>query len=241
MATGELRERVRERLVSAELGLARALAGVAPPADDRVLELLADGSDAEVAVAAAPARRCGRGLRRRDDRDHARLLPARARGTRRRRRRRARRDVRRGPVRSRRGGRRRPLRAPLPPSRAAAVRPSRGPRGSAGPRSATRSPASSRSSDAPETRRRRGRCGAVSPRPCATEVESRKRRQRGHDLRRPAHPARNTLADEEHGAAACAKLRERYRVVLVDEFQDTDPIQWEIMRRAFGEERRRWS
>ena len=37
------------------------------------------------------------------------------------------------------------------------------------------------------------------------------------------------------GAAAAARLRERYRVVLVDEFQDTDPIQWDIMRRAFGE------
>src|SRR5205814_9640191 len=46
---------------------------------------------------------------------------------------------------------------------------------------------------------------------------------------------RDTLADEEHGAAACAKLREQYRFALVDEFQDTDPIQWEIMRRAFGE------
>ena len=46
---------------------------------------------------------------------------------------------------------------------------------------------------------------------------------------------RNTLADEEHGAAACAKLRDQYHVALVDEFQDTDPIQWEIMRRAFGE------
>ena len=31
-----------------------------------------------------------------------------------------------------------------------------------------------------------------------------------------------------------ALLRDRYRVVLVDEFQDTDPIQWEIMRRAFA-------
>ena len=31
------------------------------------------------------------------------------------------------------------------------------------------------------------------------------------------------------------RLRERYRVVLVDEFQDTDPVQWDIMRRAFGD------
>ncbi len=35
------------------------------------------------------------------------------------------------------------------------------------------------------------------------------------------------------GPAAAARLRSRYRVVLVDEFQDTDPIQWQILRRAF--------
>ena len=46
---------------------------------------------------------------------------------------------------------------------------------------------------------------------------------------------RRTLFDEERGPAACARLRERYDVVLVDEFQDTDPVQWDIMRRAFGE------
>ena len=39
----------------------------------------------------------------------------------------------------------------------------------------------------------------------------------------------------DDGPAAAARLRARYDVVLVDEFQDTDPIQWHIMRRAFGE------
>src|ERR671914_1177385 len=37
------------------------------------------------------------------------------------------------------------------------------------------------------------------------------------------------------GEALARRLRERYRVVLVDEFQDTDPIQWRIFRRAFGD------
>jgi exodeoxyribonuclease V beta subunit len=42
-----------------------------------------------------------------------------------------------------------------------------------------------------------------------------------------------TLAGEG-GEAAVQRLRERYRVVLVDEFQDTDPVQWDIMRLAFA-------
>jgi exodeoxyribonuclease V beta subunit len=44
---------------------------------------------------------------------------------------------------------------------------------------------------------------------------------------------RDALADPVHGPAAVRRLRERYRFVLVDEFQDTDPVQWEILRRAF--------
>ncbi|WP_225727533.1 MULTISPECIES: UvrD-helicase domain-containing protein [unclassified Nocardia] len=41
------------------------------------------------------------------------------------------------------------------------------------------------------------------------------------------------LADPAHGPRACRRIRERYRVALVDEFQDTDPLQWDILRRAF--------
>ncbi|MGZ4181609.1 MAG: UvrD-helicase domain-containing protein [Solirubrobacteraceae bacterium] len=38
-----------------------------------------------------------------------------------------------------------------------------------------------------------------------------------------------------HGESIAARLQSRYDVVLVDEFQDTDPMQWNIMRRAFAE------
>ncbi|MDQ3641971.1 MAG: UvrD-helicase domain-containing protein, partial [Actinomycetota bacterium] len=46
---------------------------------------------------------------------------------------------------------------------------------------------------------------------------------------------KETLADPERGQAARRRLRTRHKVALVDEFQDTDPIQWEIMSRAFAE------
>jgi exodeoxyribonuclease V beta subunit len=38
----------------------------------------------------------------------------------------------------------------------------------------------------------------------------------------------------QRSSGATQRLRARYRVVLVDEFQDTDPVQWDILRRAFG-------
>jgi exodeoxyribonuclease V beta subunit len=35
-------------------------------------------------------------------------------------------------------------------------------------------------------------------------------------------------------APACERMRRRWKIVLVDEFQDTDPKQWEVLHRAFS-------
>ncbi|WP_148573240.1 UvrD-helicase domain-containing protein [Nocardioides caldifontis] len=44
------------------------------------------------------------------------------------------------------------------------------------------------------------------------------------------------LADalEDDDAPARQRMQERWHVVLVDEFQDTDPVQWQVLDRAFG-------
>ncbi len=41
------------------------------------------------------------------------------------------------------------------------------------------------------------------------------------------------LADPSTGPELVRGLQERFRVGIVDEFQDTDPVQWEILRRLF--------
>jgi exodeoxyribonuclease V beta subunit len=65
------------------------------------------------------------------------------------------------------------------------------------------------------------------------EVERRKRASKLFTYDDMLTRLRDALADPEHGAAAADRLRQRYRIVMVDEFQDTDPIQWEILYRAF--------
>jgi exodeoxyribonuclease V beta subunit len=43
------------------------------------------------------------------------------------------------------------------------------------------------------------------------------------------------LSDKKRGEMARRRLRERYRVVLVDEFQDTDSVQWKVVQTAFAD------
>ena len=66
------------------------------------------------------------------------------------------------------------------------------------------------------------------------ELEARKRRMGVMTYDDLLTRLSDTLAGAG-GAVAAARLRARYRVVLVDEFQDTDPVQWQIMQTAFGD------
>ncbi|WP_375425273.1 UvrD-helicase domain-containing protein [uncultured Friedmanniella sp.] len=66
-----------------------------------------------------------------------------------------------------------------------------------------------------------------------TEVERRKLVGRLFTYDDMLTRLRDALADPIWGAAAAERLRARYTVVMVDEFQDTDPVQWEILQRAF--------
>ena len=66
-----------------------------------------------------------------------------------------------------------------------------------------------------------------------TEVAQRKRSRRVMDYDDLLVHLRDALVDPSTGADARSRVRSRYRVVLVDEFQDTDPVQWEILESAF--------
>jgi superfamily I DNA/RNA helicase len=62
------------------------------------------------------------------------------------------------------------------------------------------------------------------------EVALRKRQRRLLDYDDLVLRLRDALVDNP---AAQQRVRSRYRIVMVDEFQDTDPAQWEILRLAF--------
>ncbi|MEU7906320.1 UvrD-helicase domain-containing protein [Actinoplanes sp. NPDC049118] len=228
-ATAELRERVRERLVSAERGLADPARARA--SDDTVLAKLADVNDAEAAcrrrrLAAALAdfdaatiatthqfcqqMRAGLGLAADSDPDAVFVEDL---------------DdlitevvddlyLRKYAV---------PGAAGPPFGRAAALTIARA---AVGDSQARLAPADAESGSEAEARYR----FATAVR---AEVTLRKRRRRmfGYDDMLTGLAA--ALTDPVHGPAACHRLRERYKVVLVDEFQDTDPVQWDILRTAF--------
>ena len=228
MATGELRERVRERLVSAEHGLERALAG-APAGDDEVVRLLADGSEREVrtrrellvralarfdsATIATTHGFCEEvlgGLGVIGDTEPETTFVE---------------DIS-DPLREvvedlfvrrfhRHGNAQFTLAQALEIARAAVASPD-----------APIEPEAAGDRTIAAMRVRLARAARV-------ELELRKRRMALMTYDDFLTRLKDTLAGAG-GPAAAARLRARYRVVLVDEFQDTDPVQWEIMRRAFG-------
>ncbi|WP_246104003.1 UvrD-helicase domain-containing protein, partial [Pseudonocardia saturnea] len=65
------------------------------------------------------------------------------------------------------------------------------------------------------------------------EVDARKRRLRIYSYDDMLTRLAQALRDPLRGPAARERLRSRFSVVLVDEFQDTDPLQWEILSLAF--------
>jgi len=71
-----------------------------------------------------------------------------------------------------------------------------------------------------------------------SELDDRKRRARVLTFDDLLVRLRNALATDG-GEALCARLRARWDLVLVDEFQDTDPLQWEVLERAFAGSGRR--
>jgi len=65
------------------------------------------------------------------------------------------------------------------------------------------------------------------------EVERRKRRLGVLSYDDLLSRLRDALRDP--AAPARARMRQRWRIVLVDEFQDTDPVQWQVLDHAFSD------
>jgi len=67
------------------------------------------------------------------------------------------------------------------------------------------------------------------------EVAARKRRRGLRDFDDLLSRLHRSLTDPVTGEMARERIRSRYRVVMVDEFQDTDPVQWAILELLFHE------
>ncbi len=67
------------------------------------------------------------------------------------------------------------------------------------------------------------------------EVEIRKRRLNVYTFDDMQVRLLAALRDPTTGQQARARIRRRFPVVLVDEFQDTDPVQWQIVKAVFDE------
>ena len=210
-----------------------AAAALADPAAarlsaDRLIRHLAEADTDEVTLTAPAPAASTVGLRRRHHRHHPQLLPAHARRARHRGRTRPRHRAGRGRRRPHDGGDRRPVPAGLQSVESAPFTPAEAtaaaraaifdPQAVLAPEDARGTPAGHRVAFAEAVR---------------AEVERRKRAAGLRDFDDLPMLLHRVLSDPEHGAAACRRVRERYGVVLVDEFQDTDPLQWDILRRAF--------
>ena len=69
-------------------------------------------------------------------------------------------------------------------------------------------------------------------------VEARKRDARVRTYDDLQAILQRIVTDPVVGERACERIRNTFTVVLVDEFQDTDPLQWDILRRCFHGHRR---
>ncbi|MFV0407849.1 MAG: UvrD-helicase domain-containing protein [Propioniciclava sp.] len=69
-----------------------------------------------------------------------------------------------------------------------------------------------------------------------TQVAQRKQQLRIYSFNDQLTRLADALTDPTLGPAAQARLSARFPVVLVDEFQDTDPVQWQILTHAFAAE-----
>ena len=215
MASQELRERVRSQLVAAE----RALADPAAVARRRLFLQSCATSARPSCTTAAPDRRRPRRLRRGDDRHHPPVLPAGAASL--------------GVAGDRDAG------ATLVENldelvvevvddlylreygATAEPPPSTGP-----PRYASPGPPSATPGElalAPPSPARRGGPGQLRR---AVRAEMDRRKRRLGILSYDDLLSRLAAALEPADAPARERMRQRWRIVLVDEFQDTDPVQW---------------